>query len=34
MNRLTVDTETEGCDSPWIGANHENGGLVSEGLKV
>nr|POE45580.1 isoflavone reductase like [Quercus suber] len=27
------DKETEGCDSPWIGANHENGGLVSEGLK-
>ena len=27
------DTETEGCDGPWIGANHENGGLVSEGLK-
>ena len=27
------DTETEACDSPWIGANHEKGGLVSEGLK-
>ena len=27
------DTETEACDSPWIGANHEKGGLVSEGLR-
>lgn len=27
------DTETEGCDSPCIEANHENKGLVSEGLK-